>query len=91
MFLLGFLNFGVHVDFDTVASLELVLFELFDCFLQSVYLLLVSLELLLKLLLVLTPVSGLLIVLVDVYFYAVSFIHKVFLMVELFVFKFRDG
>ena len=91
MFLLGFLNFGVHVDFDTVASLELVLFELFDCFLQSVYLLMVSLELLLKLLLVLTPVSELLIVLVDVYFYAVAFIHKVFLMVELFVFKFRDG
>ena len=89
--MLGFLNFGVHVDFDTVASLELVLFELFDCFLQSVYLLLVSLELLLKLLLVLTPVSELLIVLVDVYFYAVAFIHKVFLMVELFVFKFRDG
>ena len=89
--MLGFLNFGVHVDFDTVASLELVLFELFDCFLQSVYLLLVSLELLLKLLLVLTPVSELLIVLVDVCFYAVSFIHKVFLMVELFVFKFRDG
>ena len=89
--MLGFLNFGVHVDFDTVASLELVLFELFDCFLQSVYLLMVSLELLLKLLLVLTPVSELLIVLVDVYFYAVAFIHKVFLMVELFVFKFRDG